>query len=164
MSNLGLTRALAANGIRVESTQVGDRHVAARMREGGFGLGAEQSGHVLIDVDGTLVGDGLFTALTLLAIPELRKGGASKVFCGLERFPQRLVNVRVAHKPPLGENPRIMAAVAEAERELGEDGRIVLRYSGTENLCRVMVEAREQSELERHTAALVAIVERELGK
>ena len=162
MSNLGLRRMLADGGIRLEMTPVGDRHVAARMREGGFALGAEQSGHVLIDVDGALAGDGLFAALTILALPGVRERGASSVFRTFERFPQRLVNVRVAHKPPLDQNPAIQAAVAAIERELGEDGRVVLRYSGTENLCRVMVEARDASSMERHTASLARVVEEEL--
>ena len=163
MSNLGLTHALAAAGIRLEATQVGDRNVAARMREGGFALGAEQSGHVLINIDGELVGDGLVTALTVLAMPGVVERGASSVFAPLERFPQKLVNVPVTAKPPLEQNERLQAAVTAAEKDLGTEGRIVLRYSGTENLCRVMVEARDAAAMERHTAALVRVVEEELG-
>jgi phosphoglucosamine mutase len=162
MSNLGLRRTLAAQGIKLEMTPVGDRHVAARMREGGFTLGAEQSGHVLIDVDGALVGDGLLAALTVLGLPGLRERGASSVLARFERFPQKLVNVRVAHKPPLESNAAIQAAVAAIETELGEDGRVVLRYSGTENLCRVMVEARDADAMLRHTEALARLVEVEL--
>src|SRR5690606_37064398 len=163
MSNLGLRRHLGRHGIRVETTPVGDRSVAARMREGGFRLGAEPSGHVLFDRGGHLVGDGLYTALTVLALPGLVERGASAVFADFERFPQRLVNVTVAQQPPLGEVERLAARVQAIEQELGDEGRVVLRYSGTEPLCRVMVEAPSAETVDRITAELAALVRGELG-
>ncbi|MEY2981098.1 MAG: hypothetical protein RL562_1325, partial [Planctomycetota bacterium] len=163
MTNLGLRRHLAAAGIGVEMTPVGDRHVAKRMREGGFALGAEQSGHVLFDRDGYLVGDGIFTALQILRLEGVLERGASAAFATFERFPQRLENVRVSSKPPLEDNPRITAAVARCEAALGEEGRVVLRYSGTESLCRVMVEAPDRTTVDRLVDEMVSVVREELG-
>jgi phosphoglucosamine mutase len=163
MTNLGLRRHLARSGIRVEMTPVGDRHVARRMREGGFALGAEQSGHVLFDLDGHLCGDGLFTALTILGLPGVREKGASQAFATFTRYPQRLANVRVRAKPPLESILPLAAAAARIEAELGEDGRVLLRYSGTEPLCRVMVEAPDAATVDRHVDELVQIVDAEIG-
>src|SRR5690606_21884372 len=119
MSNLGLARALRAEGLQVAVTAVGDRHVADRMRERGFALGAEPSGHVLFDRGGRLVGDGLFTALTVLALPDVLTAGASRAIRTFERFPQVLVNVAVAKKPPLDDVPAILAAQRRIEADLG---------------------------------------------
>lgn len=163
MTNLGLRRHLAQHDVRLEMTPVGDRHVGAKMRAGGFALGAEQSGHVLFDVDGRLIGDGLFTALTILALPAVLEHGASRVFATFPRFPQRLVNVPVTRKPPFEELPQLAARTAAIEQELGEDGRVVLRYSGTESLCRVMVEAPDAATVDRHCDELAALVRAEIG-
>jgi len=163
MTNLGLRRHLAAAGIGVEMTPVGDRHVAKRMREGGFALGAEQSGHVLFDRGGHLVGDGLVTALQILRLDGVLDRGASAAFATFERFPQRLHNVRVSSKPPLEQNARISEAVARCEAELGEEGRVVLRYSGTEALCRVMVEAPDRATVDRLVDEMVEVIREELG-
>jgi phosphoglucosamine mutase len=163
MTNLGLRRHLAASGIGVEMTPVGDRHVAKRMREGGFALGAEQSGHVLFDRDGHLVGDGIFTALQILRLDGVLDRGSSAAFATFERFPQRLENVRVSSKPPLEDNARITGSVARCESELGEEGRVVLRYSGTESLCRVMVEAPDRATVDRLVDEMVHVVREELG-
>lgn len=163
MTNLGLRRHLAAAGIGVEMTPVGDKNVAKRMREGGFALGAEQSGHVLFERDGHLIGDGLFTALQILRLDGVLERGASAAFASFERFPQRLENVRVTRKPPLEDNQRITEAVTRAEAELGEEGRVVLRYSGTEALCRVMVEAPDRATVDRLVDEMVEVVREELG-
>lgn len=163
MSNLGLHRALQKRGIKVHVTPVGDRNVAMAMREHGYALGGEQSGHVLFDGAGRLMGDGLFTALQLLALPGVKERGFAQAFASFERFPQKLQNVRVSRKPRLQEVPRIAASMAAIEQELGDDGRLLLRYSGTEPLCRVMIEAREQATVDRLCAALAAVVEAELG-
>ena len=163
MSNLGLRRHLGRLGIAVETTPVGDRSVAARRRVGGFRLGAEPSGHVLFERDGHLIGDGLYTALTLLSLPGLVERGAAAVFDDFERFPQRLVNVPVLRQPPLADVPRIADRVRELERQLGDDSRVILRYSGTEPLCRVMVEAPSAELVDRVTAELAELVRAELG-
>lgn len=169
MSNLGLHRALREAGIGVHVTAVGDRNVVQAMREYGFSLGGEQSGHLLFAGDGHLTGDGLFTALQLLSLPEVRgRGGAGAVqvaraFASFHRFPQLLRNVRVARKPKFEDVPAIAAKAFEIERALGADGRLVLRYSGTESLCRVMVEAADAETVHRYCDELAAVVQSELG-
>lgn len=163
MSNLGLRKALTDAGVRLEVTAVGDRHVVQRMREGGFGLGGEQSGHILFDGAGALTGDGLFTGLYLLDLPELRSGKASAAFGSFRRFPQLLVNVPVAHKPELDSIPALTEAVAEVEASLADEGRVVLRYSGTEPLCRVMVEGPTEDVVQRHVDRLVQVVRDQLA-
>ena len=163
MSNLGLRKALAEAGIAMEITPVGDRAVHQVMREGEFGLGGEQSGHILIDGPGALTGDGLFTALELLSLPESREGQSHAAFAGFERFPQRLINIPVTNKPPLDELTDVQRAVTETENTLGDDGRVLLRYSGTENLCRVMVEAPTQATVDHHAEAIASVVRESIG-
>ncbi|MEZ5962993.1 MAG: phosphoglucosamine mutase [Planctomycetota bacterium] len=155
MSNLGLKRSLARAGIDLVTTPVGDRHVVQAMRAGGYGLGGEQSGHIVFGGEGRLTGDGLFTALMLLTLPEARTSGFAAAFASFERFPQLLLNLPVVSKPPLDSLPQVQQAVHEVEARLGADGRVVLRYSGTENLCRVMVEGPDAS-LVRQYAELIA--------
>jgi phosphoglucosamine mutase len=163
MSNLGLHRALQKHGIQVHVTPVGDRNVVQAMRERGLALGGEQSGHVLFAGDGHLTGDGLFTALRLLSLPGVQSTGFAKAFASFRRFPQKLVNVPVRQKPKLETVPAIAARAAEIEKELGQDGRLLLRYSGTESLCRVMIEAADGAMVERLCADLAALVQKELG-
>ena len=160
MSNLGLHKALRAAGVRVEVTPVGDRNVFVRMKELGSAIGGEQSGHVLFR-DHDLVGDGLYTGLRLCA--EVVDEPLSAAFAGFERFPQRLVNVAVRDKPDLTTVPPIARKVAEIERALGADGRLLLRYSGTEPKCRVMVEARDEALCDRLCRELADVVSAELG-
>lgn len=161
MSNLGLHRALAKVGVAVHGTAVGDRNVFLAMRERGLALGGEQSGHILF-ADHDLVGDGLYTGLRILA--ELRGGSAAAAFAGLQRYPQALRSVPVRAKPDLGSVPEIAAAIAAAERELQGDGRLLVRYSGTEPKCRVMVEAADAATTERICTAVVAAVQAAIGR
>lgn len=161
MSNLGLHKALGAVGVQVEVTPVGDRHVHHAMRERGLALGGEQSGHVLF-ADNDLVGDGLYTALRLLALPT--PDGFAAAFAAFRRFPQKLVNVPVARKPDLTTVPAIAAKAAEIERQLAGDGRLLLRYSGTEPKCRVMIEAADAATCARLCDELAKIVATELGR
>lgn len=160
MSNLGLHRALRDVGVRVHVTPVGDRHVHQAMRELHAALGGEQSGHVLF-ADNALVGDGLYTGLRLLAEPA--PDGIAALFAAFHRFPQQLVNVRVARKPDLATVPAIAAKVADVERRLGGDGRLVLRYSGTEPKCRVMVESPDAETCARLCDELAAVIAAELS-
>lgn len=160
MSNLGLHKALAAVGVGVQVTQVGDRNVYLAMKEHDLALGGEQSGHVLF-ADNHLVGDGLYTGVRLLA--EVGDEAMSAAFGAFRRFPQQLVNVAVSCKPPLDTVPAIAAKVAEIERALGQDGRLLLRYSGTEPKCRVMVEAADAAVCARLCQELAAVVARELA-
>lgn len=160
MSNLGLRRALEREGIGLITTAVGDRHVVQAMRAGGYGLGGEQSGHIVFGGDGCLTGDGLFTALMLLSLPDLRTAGTAALFAGFERFPQVLLNIAVASKPPLDAMTDVQRVTSEVEADLGADGRVVLRYSGTENLCRVMVEGPSEAIVQQHAQRIADAVRR----
>jgi phosphoglucosamine mutase len=160
MSNLGLHKALREAGIGVQVTPVGDRNVFLCMREHKAALGGEQSGHILF-ADHHLVGDGLYTGIRLLAA--VREQPMSAAFAAFHRFPQQLVNVKVARKPPLDSVPAIAAKAAAIERELGVDGRLLLRYSGTEPKCRVMIEAKDLATCQRLCRELADVVAQELG-
>ncbi len=144
MSNLGLELALQRQGIAFERAAVGDRYVLARLRETGGVLGGETSGHILC-LDRTTTGDGLVSALQVLAIMQQERKPLAELAAGMTRLPQVMLNVRVAQRfDPLGV-PAIAALLRELTAELGQRGRIVLRPSGTEPLIRVMVEAQEEA-------------------
>jgi phosphoglucosamine mutase len=158
MSNLGLERYLAAQGIALKRTPVGDRNVVEAMRAGGHNLGGEQSGHIVM-TDYATTGDGLIGALQFLAAMVETGQTASQLAQVFEPVPQRLVNVRFAEgKTPL-KTDRVQSAVAEAEAELGIDGRLLIRESGTEPLIRVMAEAVDARVLDRVMTLLVGAVE-----
>lgn len=163
MSNLGLHKSLQDAGVAVHVTPVGDRNVFLAMREHGSAIGGEQSGHILFAEHG-LVGDGLYTALRLLALPTARELGLSRAFAAFHRYPQELINVPVARKPELATVPAIAAKAAEVERLLGGDGRLLLRYSGTEAKCRVMIEAADAALTKRLCRELADVVAAELGR
>ena len=160
MCNLGLSHALRDAGIDLVQTKVGDRYVLEAMREGGFILGGEQSGHMIF-LEHNSTGDGLVTALQFLAA--CRRAGSSieDVASVMTRFPQTLINVRVNDKHAVDGNAAVQAAVEAAEAELGDSGRVLLRPSGTEPVVRVMVEAASAEEADRHAQAIAAVVERE---
>jgi len=168
MSNLGLERALAARGIGMVRCGVGDREVVETMRREGIVLGGEQSGHI-VHLDLTSTGDGLLTALQIagLAARELREhDGArplSELLTGFRRYPQVLRNVRVTAKPDLVDVPGVARAVRHAEERLGDQGRLVLRYSGTEPLARVMIEGSDQLEIEELAGDIAEAIEHALG-
>jgi phosphoglucosamine mutase len=159
MTNYGFHRAMAAAGIEVTTTPVGDRHVLAELLRRGWALGGEQSGHI-IDTGFVPAGDG--TAAALLALEAL--GGRDLAERGaMEKLPQRLVNVRVADRDALGGAAGVWAAVERESQLLEGRGRVLVRPSGTEPLVRVMVEAPDPAECEEITARLVQVVEAELG-
>lgn len=160
MSNLGLHEALRQVGVGVHVTPVGDRSVHAGMLAKGAAIGGEQSGHILF-AEHDLVGDGLYTGLALLAA--VGDQPMSAAFAAFRRFPQQLRNVPVRHKPDLATVPAIAAKAAEVERALGSSGRLLLRYSGTEPKCRVMVEAKDAAVCERLCRELADVVAAELG-
>ena len=162
MSNLGLERALARHGIAVVRCGVGDRLVVEAMRHGGIRLGGEQSGHV-VRLDLAATGDGLLTAVQVAALVHGAGQPFSALLADFRRYPQTLVNVRVARKPDLATLPRVTAAAREVENQLGDDGRLVLRYSGTEPLVRVMIEGPDQETIETLAGGLAAILAEELG-
>ncbi len=142
MSNLGLERFLAARNLRLERTQVGDRYVMARMREGGFNLGGEQSGHVILS-DLSTTGDGLIAALQVLAVLKESDKPMSALARQFEPAPQKLENVRFSGGKPL-EDSQVKQAIAEAEARLNGSGRLVIRPSGTEPLIRIMAEGDDE--------------------
>jgi phosphoglucosamine mutase len=143
MSNLGLERFLAARDLKLERTQVGDRYVMARMREGGFNLGGEQSGHVIL-TDYSTTGDGLLAALQVLAVLKETGKPMSALARQFQPVPQRLENVRFAAGKPL-EHDQVLGAIAQAELRLNGSGRLVVRASGTEPLIRIMAEGDDEA-------------------
>lgn len=143
MSNMALEVFMQERGGRLVRTKVGDRYVVEEMRRGGYLLGGEQSGH-LVFMEHSTTGDGTLAALQLLRIMVARQRPISEIAGLLTPFPQKLVNVKVKRKVPFAEVPSIQAAVKNAEERLGGTGRVLLRYSGTESLARIMVEARDE--------------------
>lgn len=139
MSNMGLNRMLAHEGIRLERTAVGDRYVVQRMREGGFNFGGEQSGH-LVFLDASTTGDGLVAALQVLNLMLERQRPLSELARVFEPMPQVLISRQVRARPPIEELPNVQKAIQSAEKELADSGRVLVRYSGTEYKVRVMVE------------------------
>lgn len=162
MSNLGLERALERYGIGTIRCGVGDRVVVDTMRRQGIRLGGEQSGHIINLLHST-TGDGLLTALQV-AFRVVGSGlPLSQLAADLELFPQLIKNVRVRRKPPLEEIPGLMAVVDAVRRRLGAEGRVVLRFSGTEPLARIMIEGSELAAIEADAAEIAAVIEKQLG-
>jgi phosphoglucosamine mutase len=157
MSNLGLRLAMKREGITLLETAVGDRYVLETLRAHGFALGGEQSGHVILPAHAT-TGDGLLTAMHLMARMAATGRSLADLAAVVQRMPQVMVNVRVADRSAACADPRVVAAVAAAETELGETGRVLLRPSGTEPLVRVMVEAPSVDVAETITAQIADIV------
>lgn len=161
MANLGLEHALHREGLSLARVTVGDRYVLEEMLRSGANLGGEQSGHVIFRDDAT-TGDGLLTAVKVAGLVALR-GPLDELVGDLRTFPQTIVNVRVRAKPPLDSLPDVARTLADANRVLGDSGRIVLRYSGTEPLARVMVEAERAQDVERWAKALAAAIQASIG-
>ena len=158
MSNLGFHHAMRRAGIGVLTTAVGDRYVLEALRAEGLSLGGEQSGHLVFS-DAATTGDGLLTALHVMARMAATAAPLAELAAVVQRLPQTLVNVSVSDREAVAASPRVAAAVAEVERELGDTGRVLLRPSGTEQLVRVMVEATTQThadEVARRLAGIVA--------
>ena len=162
MSNLGLILAMREHGIRTVQTGVGDRYVLEKMLQGGYTLGGEQSGHVIDTLHAT-TGDGVLTSLRVAARVK-RTGRSLAELAGIvQRLPQTLINVKGVDKAAAGTNRTVQDAVAAAEREMGETGRVLLRPSGTEPVVRVMVEAATQDEADRVAGSLAQVVKDSLG-
>jgi phosphoglucosamine mutase len=159
MSNLGLRLAMTEAGITLRTTAVGDRYVLEDLREHGFSLGGEQSGHVVLPRYAT-TGDGLLTALRLMARVAETGRSLADLASVVTVLPQVLQNVRVADKEAVARSAAVAEAVAQAEAELGSTGRVLLRPSGTEQLVRVMVEAPTEAEAERVATRLSEVVAR----
>ena len=162
MANMGLEKALRESGFEMVRTPVGDKYVLEAMLERDAALGGEQSGHIIFREHAT-TGDGLLTACALLEILSASNEPLSELARRLTVFPQTIKNVRVRHKPPLEDVPALREAIAASEQELADRGRVIVRYSGTEPLLRIMVEAEEADDVERHSSRLARVVEGQLG-
>jgi phosphoglucosamine mutase len=161
MSNLGLHLALEEHGMTLVTTGVGDRYVLEAMREGGWTLGGEQSGHVVLPRWNT-TGDGLLTALQLMHRVVSTGRSLAELAGVVTRLPQVLLNVGGVDKAAVDSDEAVTAAVASAEQELGRTGRVLLRASGTEPLVRVMVEAPDIEGAQRHADAIATVVRQRL--
>ena len=162
MSNMGLEAALKRGGIRMLRAPVGDRYVLEQMQKHNAALGGEQSGHILLPHLAT-TGDGLLTSLVIL--DQITRTGKSleELTADLKVFPQVIVNVKVREKQPLESIPAIAAAIRAAEDALRDTGRVVIRYSGTEPLARVMIEAEDEAAMKHHSEAIAGAIQAALG-
>jgi phosphoglucosamine mutase len=162
MANLGLERALERDGIRMTRTPVGDKYVLEEMVRLGAALGGEQSGHVIFR-DYATTGDGLLTALRLFEIARRAGAGLDELTADLQVYPQRLVNVRVREKKGLTELPSVAREIQLVEEAFAGAGRVLVRFSGTEPLARVMVEGPDQEQVESFSARIAEAIRREMG-
>jgi phosphoglucosamine mutase len=162
MSNMGLEAALRRSGINMLRAPVGDKYVLEQMLATGASLGGEQSGHIIFSGRST-TGDGLLTALLLLDILHRAGKSLAELTADLKVFPQVIVNVKVREKRPLDAIPSVAAAIAAADAALAGSGRVVIRYSGTEALARVMIEAEDEAQMRRHADAIASAIRSEIG-
>jgi len=162
MSNMGLEAALKRSGISMLRAAVGDKYVLEKMREMGAALGGEQSGHIIFAGQST-TGDGLLTALLVLDICHRTGKTLAELTADLKVFPQTIVNVRVRERRPLDDIPPVARAIRAAETELAESGRVVIRYSGTEALARVMIEAESETAMRMHAETIAEAIRSEIG-
>jgi phosphoglucosamine mutase len=163
MSNMGLEAALKRGGIRMLRAAVGDKYVLEEMIKTGSSLGGEQSGHILFRDMDTTTGDGILTALRVLEVVARAGKPLAELVVDMKVFPQRIENVTVREKVPMEQLPSVMETIRAAERELDGNGRVVVRYSGTEKLARVMVEAESEEAMERHVRTIANALERAIG-
>jgi phosphoglucosamine mutase len=162
MSNMGLGTALREMGIGHEKTGVGDRLVMEGMRKIGSSLGGEESGHIIFSNNHT-TGDGIISAIQLLNAMVFFGKPLSQLAELMIIYPQILINVQVKNKPEISEIPEIGQVINSVEKELSGEGRILVRYSGTEPLCRVMVEGKSQGKIKKFAQKIADIVEKELN-
>lgn len=162
MSNIGLELCLREAGIRMVRVPVGDRYVLEEMLRHGYNLGGEQSGHIVF-LDHNTTGDGVVTALQVLSLMVKRQERLSQLRQCMTVCPQLLVNVQVTEKPDLGSIPAIQAVISDAEAQLNGSGRVLVRYSGTESLARVMVEGTDAEQVKFLARSIAEAIEKELG-
>lgn len=163
MSNMGLEIALKKSGIRMLRANVGDKYVLEEMLKTGATLGGEQSGHIIFRDGDSTTGDGLLTALRLMDVIARSGKPLAELVSDLKVFPQKIQNIRVREKVPFSQIPAVQSAIENAERELDGNGRVVVRYSGTEALARVMVEAEEAEKMQAVTTAIASEIQKALG-
>jgi phosphoglucosamine mutase len=162
MSNMGLEAALKRSGIKMLRAAVGDRYVLEQMLQNNAALGGEQSGHILLPHLAT-TGDGLLTALVVLDLIARSGKSIEELTADLKVFPQVIVNIKVREKKPLEGIPAVAARIRAAEEELKDSGRVVIRYSGTEPLARVMIEAESDEAMKRLAESIADAIREELG-
>ena len=162
MSNLGLRDSLAADGINLETTGVGDRLVLERMREGGFALGGENSGHIIF-ADHATTGDGIMSALKVLQVMKAKGATLAELANCMTEYPQELVNMPVKDQPPIESVPALQDAIAEVEQVFGDEGRILVRYSGTEKKIRLLVECKDAGVAREQVEKLAGAVRETIG-
>jgi phosphoglucosamine mutase len=162
MSNMGLEAAFLRSGIKMLRAPVGDKYVLEEMRKSGASLGGEQSGHILFPARAT-TGDGLLTALLVLDVVHRSGKTLGELIADLKNFPQVILNVKVREKLPLESIPTVVEMIRAAEQELEGSGRVVIRYSGTEALARVMIEAESEEAMTRHAEAIAGAIRAEIG-
>ncbi|NLO97940.1 MAG: phosphoglucosamine mutase, partial [Peptococcaceae bacterium] len=158
MSNLGLHKALRKAGIQIFETKVGDRYVLEKLLETETVLGGEQSGHIIF-LEHNTTGDGLFSALQLLSILQEKKEKLSVLAAQMQRYPQVLVNCKVKNKEGIMHNPQVLAEIDQTKNYLGENGRVLVRPSGTESLIRIMLEGQNEAELHELAGKILAAVQ-----
>jgi phosphoglucosamine mutase len=163
MSNMGLELALKRSGIQMLRANVGDKYVLEEMQRVGATLGGEQSGHILFRDGDATTGDGLLTALRVMETMVRTRKPLADLVSDLKVFPQTIRNVRVRTKTPFAEIAPVRAAIAAAEGELDGNGRVVVRYSGTEALARVMIEAESKEQMDRLAESIVGAIRSALG-
>tara|TARA_B100000315_G_C14578063_1_gene588969 strand:- start:722 stop:2071 length:1350 start_codon:yes stop_codon:yes gene_type:complete len=162
MSNLGIIQAMERAGITVLQTQVGDRYVLEAMLKGGFIFGGEPSGHVIF-MNHNTTGDGLITALQVLTMLKTSGSTLSKIANVITMYPQVLINISVKSKPPINEIPELAQAIKDVEKKFNGSGRVLVRYSGTESVLRVMVEGEDQCLVDITANKLAMVVKQHLG-
>ncbi|WP_033012856.1 phosphoglucosamine mutase [Geobacillus kaustophilus] len=162
MSNLGFYKALEAQGIKSVQTAVGDRYVVEEMKKNGYNLGGEQSGHIIF-LDYNTTGDGMLTALQLVNIMKIKGKPLSELAGEMKKYPQLLVNVRVADKEKAMENEQVKKVIQEVEAEMNGNGRVLVRPSGTEPLVRIMAEAPTEEACRAYVERIADVVRREMG-
>jgi phosphoglucosamine mutase len=163
MSNMGLESALKRSGIRMLRAAVGDKYVLEKMLKTGATLGGEQSGHILFRDMDTTTGDGILTALRVMEVVARAGKPLAELVSDMKVFPQRIENVNVREKVPMEQLPPVIETIRAAERELDGNGRVVVRYSGTEKLARVMVEAESEEAMERHVKTIADALQKAIG-
>ena len=163
MSNMGLEAALKRSGIRMLRAPVGDKYVLDEMIKTGASLGGEQSGHILFRDMDTTTGDGILTGLRVLEVMSRSGKSLAELVGDMKVFPQQIKNVHVREKTPLDQLPAVQKAIKAAEAELDGNGRVVVRYSGTEKLARVMIEAESEEAMRRHTDAIAQAIQQAIG-
>ncbi|MED5073637.1 phosphoglucosamine mutase [Anoxybacillus geothermalis] len=162
MSNLGFYKALEAQGMKSVQTAVGDRYVVEEMKKNGYNLGGEQSGHIIF-LDYNTTGDGMLTALQLVNIMKIKGKPLSELAGEMKKYPQLLVNVRVADKEKAMENEQVKKVIQEVEAEMNGNGRVLVRPSGTEPLVRIMAEAPTEEACRAYVERIADVVRREMG-